>query len=181
MANLIDFPSSASAGVNFSACVALPDYPAPDWEISAVMRGAGSIDLTAVLDGEKYKFTASAAVTAEWTPGRYWVSIRATKDADVFEVATLQIEITPDLTQSAEGYDGRTQNEIALEAINAVMAKRATLDQQRYTINNRELWRTPVAELLKLRSFYTTAVRRERRSASGRSAFGRAIHVRFSQ
>jgi hypothetical protein len=77
-------------------------------------------------------------------------------------------------------YDGRSDNQKALDAIEAVLARRATLDQQRYTINNRELWRTPIIELIKLRSFYAAAVAREKRKNSGNRTFGRRINVRFS-
>lgn len=181
MAETVDFPSDFTAGVNFSASVAAPNYPAPAWTVSAVIRGPGAIDLTATGDNTQHTFAVPGAQTAEWAPGNYWVSIRATKGADVVEITKRQLQILPDLAAQGAGYDGRTQNEIALDAINAVLAKRATIDQQRYTINNRELWRTPMADLLKLRSFYTVAVRRERRRAAGNTAFGRAIQVRFSQ
>lgn len=181
MAAIVDFPSGITAGVNFSASVAAPDYPAPAWVVSAVLRGPGAIDLEAVGDGGQHTFAEPAAVTADWEPGIYWVSIRASSGGgDVLEVSRRQVEILPDLAGQAAGYDGRTPNEIALDAIEAVLAKRATIDQQRYTINNRELWRTPMADLLKLRSFYTVAVRRERNRAAGKTGFGRTIPVRFS-
>lgn len=181
MANCIDFPANISAGLNFKAVAVLPDYLAPSYVVSAVIRGPSVINLAAVGAGSQYTFDVAASATANWTPGDYWVSVRATSGANVFEVAKRQIKITPDLSAAIAGFDGRSQNEIALDAINAVIAKRATMDQQRYTINNRELWRTPMVDLLRLRSFYNTAVRRERRVASGCSSFGRAIRVRFSQ
>lgn len=180
MAATIDFPSVFTAGVNFSAQVVAPDYPAPDWTVSAVIRGPGVINLTAAGDNMQHTFAVAAATTANWARGDYWVSIRAAKGADVFEISKRQLQILPDLSAQVAGYDGRTENEIALDAINAVLAKRATLDQQRYTINNRELWRTPMADLLKLQAFYKTRVRRERQKAAGVTGFGRAVPVRFS-
>lgn len=176
----ITFPNNFTAGVNFSASVIVSAYPAPEWVVSAYLRGPDSIDLTAEGNNTEHKFAVSAAETATWASGTYWVSIRATRGADAFEITKRQLDIQPDLATVAAPYDGRSQNEVALEAINAVLAKRATIDQQRYTINNRELWRTNIADLLKLRSFYTVAVRRERRRAAGETGFGRAISVRFS-
>lgn len=180
MAQTIDFPTNTSAGVNFTAKVVLPDYVAPAWVVTAILRGPGVINLTATGNNSEHAFAVQGADTADWVPGTYWVSIRAAKGGDVVEVTQRQLEVKPDLSAVTTPYDGRTQNEIALDAINAVLAKRATIDQQRYTINNRELWRTPMADLLKLRSFYTTAVRRERKRAAGSSMFGRAINVRFT-
>lgn len=175
----ITFPSRHDAGTNFEARVVVPDYPSPAWTVKAFLRGPGVIDLTSTGDNTDHVFTVAAAQTAEWAAGDYWVSIRATKGAEVQEITKRQLVILPDLAAQIAGYDGRSQNEIALDAINAVLAKRATIDQQRYTINNRELWRMPVADLLKLRSFYTTAVRRERRRAAGDTTLGRSIQVRF--
>lgn len=177
---IIEFPGTFSAGVDFSAKCVLPGYAAPVWAVSAVIRGPESIDLAATGNGSEHTFSAPAATTTGWAPGAYWVSIRATDGVKVVEVTRLQMTIEPDLAAVSGAYDGRSQNEIALDAINAVLAKRATIDQQRYTINNRELWRTPMADLLKLRAFYTTQVRRERRRAAGVTGFGRPVMVRFS-
>lgn len=174
--NCVDFPAEATAGLTFAASAVFDAYPAPTWTLTAHLRGPGQIDLTATAAGV---FSATAATTAAWAPGTYWYAVRATNGTDVLEVATGQLEVKPDLAAAGPGFDGRTQNERALDAISAVLEKRASQDQQRYTINNRELWRTPIADLLKLQAFYKAAVRRERAAKSGSAAFGRQIHVRF--
>lgn len=166
--------------MNFAATLVLPDFDASAWAVSAIMRGPGQINLNATGSGTQHAFSVNAGATSSWAPGEYWVSIRATKGADVVEVALLQLSVTPNLASVTTPYDGRSQNQIALDAINAVLAKRATRDQERYTIHNRELWRTPIPDLLKLRAFYTVQVRRERNAAKGVSGFGRQIAVRFS-
>lgn len=148
--------------------------------MALILRGPASIDMAATAEGSAHVFTADAATTASWAPGSYWFSLRTTKGADVLEAGKGSIEVLPDLAAQAAGYDGRTQNEIALENINAVLAKRATRDQQRYTINNHELWRTPIADLIKLQAFYRAAVRREKAAKNGVSTFGRQVYVRFS-
>lgn len=178
--NCANFPAEATAGLNFQVRLAFAAYPAPAWALTAHLRGPGQIDLAATADGTGHAFAAAAAATTGWVPGTYWWSIRATNGADVIEVAKGHTEVLPDLASAGAGYDGRTQNERGLDAINAVLEKRASQDQQKYTINNRELWRTPIADLLKLRASYQAAVRREKNAKSGRSTFGRTIHVRFS-
>jgi hypothetical protein len=97
----------------------------------------------------------------------------------VLEVSFGIMEVLPDLAAVSAPYDARSDNEKALEAIEAVLGKRATLDQDRYKINNRELWRTPISDLLKLRDVYRAAVRRERARNAGRSQWGRLIPVTF--
>lgn len=173
------FPTEASAGLNFRAALDLPGYPAQAWTVQAVIRGPAVIDLTAAGSGTVHTFDVPAATTASWKPGIYWYSLRAGNATDVFELATGQLHVRADLSQAAAGYDGRSPNEVALAAINAVLSRRATMDQERYTINNRELWRTPIPDLLKLKAHYTVLVRRERARAAGRSGLGRTVPVRF--
>lgn len=174
------FPKTVTAGLSFQATVNLSDYPAPEWELRAFLRGKQNIDLLAAADGVLHVFSADAATTAAWATGAYWYSLRATKGTQVVEIAKGQIDVLPDLATVTGTYDGRTENQKALEAIDAVLAKRATLDQERYRINNRELYRTPIGDLMKLRSFYVAAVRREKNANCGKSTFGRRINVRFS-
>lgn len=173
-------PATATAGLNFSALVDVPAYPAPEWALVAYIRGPKSVDLTATPAGTAHQFSAPAGTTSEWAAGDYWYSLRATRGAEVVEIERGTLRVLPDLAAAGDGYDGRSAAQIALDAINAVLEKRATLDQERYRINNRELYRTPIADLIKLRSFYAQQVRRENACRAGRSTFGRQVLVRFS-
>lgn len=174
-------PPEITAGLDFQATVELPDYPATDWTGKLLLRGPQSIDLDATADGTTHVFTADAATTATWKPGDYWYSLRVSQGAAIKEADKGTLTILPDLANMPEGYDGRTQNQIALDALDAVIARRATQDQQRYTINGRELWRTPMADLLKLRAYYATQVSREKAKAKGCSRWGRPVIVKFQQ
>ena len=180
MTQCIAIPAHVTAGLSFQAAVSDARYLPPAWSCTLHLRGAGTINLTAAPDGATHEFTAAPAATTAWTPGDYWWTIRATNGTDVVEIGSGQMKVAPDLAAVTGPYDGRTENEKALAAINAVLAKRATIDQQRYVINNRELWRTPIPELLKLFAFYSTRVRRERARRNGGSGIGRIIPVRFS-
>ena len=142
-----------------------------------MLRGPSVIDLTATIDGDDYEFLVDAATTASWAPGRYTYSVRATKSGEVSEVEGAAIDILPDLSAQTAGFDGSTHAERTLAAIEAVIEQRASTDQLSYRINNRELHRTPVAELLTLRDVYRAEVQRERLRASGGAEFGRAVKV----
>lgn len=144
--------------------------------MSAVLRGAGSINLTAQAEGAAHRFLAQATETADWASGDYWYSIRATDGTDVIEVESGQITIKPDLASITEPHDGRNHVQRMLDAIEAVLEKRATIDQERYRINNRELYRTPIGELLKLRDRYRAELARMRRGAG---LFDQTVRVRF--
>ncbi len=176
-------PPEIKAGTTFRVRLALGDYPATAWRLTLALRGPQAINLAAEADaggvGVGFVLAADATVTAKWSPGRYWFSLRVTDGVAVHEAGAGQLAVLADLSAAASTYDGRSEAETALDAIDAVLAKRATRDQERYRINNRELYRMAVADLLKLRAYYSTRVRRERAAASGRRGFGRAIAVRF--
>lgn len=163
-----------TAGVDYAAYVA---RPSAGLTYSLHLRGPGVIDLTADAAGH---FLAPGVTTATWTAGTYEYRLRALDgNGGITEPDRGTIVVRPDFLALQPGSDLRSQNEIALDAINAVLAKRATQDQQRYTINNRELWRTPMKDLLALRQFYALQVGRERRKLKGCGQFGRPIPVRF--
>lgn len=172
------FPNSFSAGLTFDKSAPLTAFPAPDWTLSAVLRGPSVINLTAESVGRIHRFYVPASETANWEPGNYWVSVRAERDGEIVEIENDEIVIKPDLSGAAEGYDGRDHVRRVLDSIEAVIEKRATLDQERYKINNRELFRTPISELLVLRDRYRSELRRMTAAKKG-GLFDQAVRVRF--
>ena len=172
------FPSYIVAGTTFDKIIVLTAYPAPDWELTAILRGSESIDLTAEPDGTNHHFIIAADITKTWSPGEYWYSLRSTDGDVVVEVEAGKTTIKPNLALIADGYDGRSHVERVLVAIEAVLEKRATIDQERYTINNRELWRTPIPDLLVLRDRYRAELRRMNAARVG-GLFDQHVRVRF--
>lgn len=176
-----NFPAKIGAGLTFDLLLTLTAYPAPAWAVSVYLRGPSSISMTAAAEGSQHRFRKELGETANWAAGDYWYTLRAVDAAtgDMVEVECGQVTITPDLVNAAVGFDGRTPNQIALDAIEAVIAQRATMDQERYRINNRELYRTSIPDLLKLRDHYVRLVKREQDIACGRNPFGNTVRVRL--
>lgn len=176
-----NFPAKIGAGLTFNLLLTLTAYPAPAWSVFVSLRGPGSMTMTATSEGSQHRFRAEVTETAGWVPGDYWYTLRAVDavTSEMVEVECGQITITPDLINAPAGFDGRTPNQIALDAIEAVIAQRATLDQERYRINNRELYRTSIPDLLKLRDHYVRLVKREQGIACGRNPFGNTVRVRL--
>lgn len=170
-------PNRINAGLTLDLAVTLTAYPAPDWELVILLRGPGSIDLAAIPDGRQHRISVDAETTAEWEPGDYWFSARAIRGGQVVQVDEGTVTVTPDLATQGAGYDGRRHAEKVLAAIEAVIEGRATQDQQSYTINNRSLQRTPIADLLKLRDRYRAEVARLKKGSRG--LLGRTVRVRF--
>jgi protein subunit release factor B len=173
-------PSTITAGTSVDLSFALTAYPpSGGWSLVLYLRGPDAIDLASAPDGDLHRITAAATTSAAWSSGTYWASLRAEDGADVIEVEAGQIEIAPDLAQEAQDYDGRDHVEKVLAAIEAVIECRASKDQERYRINNRELQRTPLDQLMQLRDRYRAEARRARAARKGQSLLGRPVRVRF--
>jgi hypothetical protein len=114
--------------------------------------------------------------TAQWAPGAYaWQAWATDVDGIVAVIARGKI----DLEEVLGVGDVRTSARKMVEMIEAMMAGNASAGVRRYKINNRELERYSVAELLQLLSYWKEQVQREDRAESGRSIFGPRISIRF--
>jgi hypothetical protein len=172
-------PTEIAAGVTLEIPITLTAYPASGWTMTLALRGPAAIDLTATADGDTHVIGAGAATTAAWLPGRYWWTLRVSDGTDTIEVDSGQTTIRGDLTAEGAGYDGRGHVEKVLDAIEAVIEGRASQDQERYRINNRELQRTPIADLIKLRETYRAELRRLKAARRGSTLLGRQVLTRF--
>ena len=85
----------------------------------------------------------------------------------------------PDLATKSTGYDARTHARIVLDAIEAVIENRASKDQERYMIAGRELWRTPIPMLLKLRQTYRAEVKAQALAEKIQSGTGVGGRIQF--
>lgn len=171
-------PAKIPAGLTFDKLLTLTAFPASSWSVSLMLRGPSTIDIPGVAEGGQHRFRANAATTALWAPGVYRWALRAVREGEIFGVEDGTLTIAPDITSLADGSPVLSHARICLANIQAVLEKRSTQDQQRYVINNRELWRTPMEDLLKLRDVYLAEVRREDRALCGRNPFGPALRVR---
>ena len=171
-------PGEIGAGVTFTVIACLPVYPAPDWSIDLILRGPSQIDIGSVSNVENHELRAAASVTKDWKPGRYRYEIRASNGDDVVTVESGEVKISPDLSAQVAGFDGRDHVRRVLDAVEAVIENRATIDQQHYQINNRSLTRTPMADLLKLRAKYRDELAGQKRAHRG-GGLGPQYKVRF--
>lgn len=172
-------PIQIKAGLTLQLIVCHADYPAPAWDVLLLLRGPAAVNLSSVDAGTEHRITAAAVDTAAWQPGEYAYSLRATNGADVVELESGHTTVLADLESVAPGVDQRVHARKVLAAIEAVIEGRASLDQERYRIGDRELYRTPIADLLKLRAHYRAELARESAVTQGRPGLlGREVQVR---
>jgi hypothetical protein len=178
-----DIPASLRAGDTWAWRDSYPDYKANEgWALSYVLVNvATKIDLPSggiSADGADFAITVAAATTNGYAPGIYSLVARVTRSGEVHTVRSSTLQVTPNLTAAT---DTRSHARKVLEAIEAVLERRATLDQENYTIGTRSLARTPIPELILLRDKYRREAYAEKAAealAQGLTPSGR-IQVRF--
>lgn len=129
--------------------------------------------LAATKDGSEFSL---AADTAAWVPGAYrWQAWGTFADGSkrIIQGGTV------DLAAALSVGDTRTPARQIVEKIEAQMAGNAAEAVRKYKINNRELERYSVSELMQLLSYWRERMKREERAEKGVSALGPRIAVRF--
>lgn len=129
--------------------------------------------IAATKNGTEFSISAD---TANWQSGVFvWQAWATFADS----VKAIISDGTFDLEAVLGIGDVRTSARKMVEMIQAMMAGNASEGVRRYKINNRELERYSVAELLQLLSYWKAQVKNEVRAAGGRSTLGPRISVRF--
>jgi hypothetical protein len=129
------------------------------------------------IDNASFAVTASVSGSVTGSFSAYYVFEESPLCETVF-AGTVEIRSNP----SGSAYDPRSHARKVLDAIEAVLEGRASVDQVSITINGRTLSRTPLADLLKLRGTYRDEVANEEvalRISQGLGS-GRKVLVRFN-
>lgn len=114
--------------------------------------------------------------TAAWTAGEYaWQAWATLADAAVAVVKAGTLTLAEPLAVG----DVRTTARRIVEMIESMIQGNAGEGVKRYKINNRELERYSVAELMQLLSYWRQRAATERRRENGISTLGPRIELRF--
>jgi hypothetical protein len=124
-------------------------YPAPAYSLAyhlAPRAGGPALVAPATPDADGFLVSVAATATAALVAGPWVWALRVTRASDAAAVteATGCVEICPN---PSSGADTRSQARRLLDAINAVLERRAGKDVDAYTIEGRSLTRIPFAEL----------------------------------
>jgi hypothetical protein len=147
------------------------DYPPASYSLKYSLRRHDTgteVEITAGESGSDYLVEVASATTAAYTAGFYvWQAyIVRTADSERVAIGTGTVEVVANNDSSTA--DPRSHARKVLDAIEAVLENRATVDQQEYSIQGRSLKRMPIDELLTLRNTYRAEVRAEERAAAGK-------------
>lgn len=179
--------SSFTAGDTFELTTPLAAYPATaGWVLKFRLLprdSAGApIAITCTASGADHLASVAATATAAWVPGAYtwssWVELGAASHS----IEQGQITLRPDPRTYSGALDGRSEAEIGLANVQAMLRGKASTGVQAYTINGRELRRYSVDDLLKLEAKLSADVKREQAAAAMASGLPsrRRIMVRLA-
>lgn len=76
-------------------------------------------------------------------------------------IVETEIEILQGISDASEDYDFRSQNQIALEAIVAFMQGKATSQQKRVKVGDKQIEYSSFEQLLKWKNYFQKEVRKE--------------------
>lgn len=163
-------PTEIQAGDLLEWTKSLPGYPASEWTLRYTFINATSkITINASADGDDHVVSEAAADTAGYASGYYSWAGRVTNISDPLQKFTPlsgDVRVLPDL-ESRTTYDGRSYARRTLDAIQAVIEKRASKDQLAYTIADRQLSKMTPEQLFMFRDRFLADVANEEAKESG--------------
>ena len=170
------------AGDSLSFTTVVADYPADaGWVLKYRLapRFTTPVQVPIVLTASTYETTAyqtqvSAGASASWVPGIYSWSSWVERSGERITLEVNQaITIAPDPSAVAQGTDLRSDSEIGLDNVRAMLRGKASNGVQAYTINGRELRSYSMADLLKLQASLQAEVNAERKALGLSTSGGR--------
>jgi len=168
----------------------LTNYPASNgWQLSYRLRGPRNYEIPWVdnvtANGDSFSISISAATTAPYVAGTYWLFGFASKGGERYQVVKSEVTIQQNAQSASQSFDGRTHAKKMLDAIEAMLEGTASREESSYQIDiagkMRQLSFFSRDELLRFRNFYKNEYARElsaQRIAQGKGG-GRKILVRF--
>lgn len=155
------------------------EYKPPDYSLSWAIRGACTLDLNAIAVGDEFETTIAPTVSSSLTAGTYFYQAYARLGGGRTTLGSGQITVLTNLQSALGSYDGSTVAQKMLAAVEAAIQARLSggaVDS--YEIKGRRLDRTPLPDLVALRSQLKIEVQREQ-AAAGLVSDPRRLHIRF--
>ncbi len=174
-------PDTVRLGDTLDVLFSLDEFPANDGWVATVFWIGILTDFSKLTtaDGVNHLLELTPTETdANLNVEQMRWNIQVVKGADKF---------TPDFgTQdglvnfsTADAQDLRSSNQITLDAIIARIENRATVDQNEYTIKDRQIKKMTIEELLKFQAIYEARVAKDKRREKGQG--NQLSKVRFQR
>lgn len=179
-------PQEINQGDYSTWLMSFSEYPVTEFNLSLYLVSlVGNATLATTKESENFKVELTSPTSSTLLPGIYQVygifTTIATAQRKTVEIG--KIEVKPDVLLMTTK-DTSSQAKRTLDAVNAVIEKRATFDQQSYTIEGRQLNRMTIKDLIYFKEYYENIVKNEERvedKKNGKKTNKKStIYVRFS-
>jgi hypothetical protein len=156
------------------------------YTLKYAIRGAVSLNLTASTDGPGWQTAISTTQSGTLTAGTYfwqaYVVDNPVSPTKRITIGSGQLKITDDVTAASTGYDGRSQIQKDLEAVQSAM--RAIISGgavQNYMIGGRSVQKMQMGDLITLESKLKYELKREQKADLIKNGLGNPhnLFVRF--
>lgn len=176
-------PSIFHAGASLTWEKSAPDYPASSgYSLEYVLAGpSGRVVIgSGVITGSGSTFTVTVpmSTTATWPAGEYTWRLFATKTGERWHLEDGVVRVVASATGPT---DQRTHAKRMVDALEAVLQRKATRDQQEITISGKTLKRMTLEELTVAHAYWTRMYQQELDAAKVAAGMTsrRVIRTRF--
>lgn len=164
----------------------IADKPAGTWTMSLVVKhatGNDALTATGVANASGgWDFTLTSAQTTGLHVNTHYWQIYITSGAERYTQGQGSIQVKANIAGAGGSYDGRTQIEQDLAAVETEIRARATGGMTiEYSIGNRSLKKESITALLSLRSQLRIDLAREKQAKRLSEGVGRSIGIRFGR
>jgi hypothetical protein len=129
-------PSTITMGSTVKWTKSLPDYPVGTWTLKYRFRGAADIAaVTATTNGSDFLVTLTAVATALYTAGSYWWYSWVESGSERYDIGSGSFTVKANPATATGTYDGRTQVQLMIAAIEAMLLGVAAREEQEYEIS----------------------------------------------
>lgn len=175
----LNIPRTITPGDTVSWRDSFCDYKPPDYSLSWAIRGASAINLDAIATGDEFETTITPAQSGTLVAGSYFFQAYTRYGDNRITIGSGQITVLANLGALADPYDGSTTAQKMLAAVEeAIQARLSGGAVDSYEIKGRQLNRTPLPDLVKLRDQLKIEVAREQ-AAAGLMPDARRLFVKF--
>lgn len=156
------------------------------WTLTYYLRTNTATEAASVVGtpyGTGWELTLSAATTAGFIAGDYYWQAIATKDSEKLTLGAGQLKVLAALEYSGTpaAYDGRTQAQQDLDAVQAAIRTLISNGAKQYSIGGRSFTKLDLPDLMQRESTLKAEVKREQKAALIANGLGNPhnLFVRF--
>ncbi len=157
-------PASFIAGDTVKWLRDLPDYPPSDgWELTySLVKDGARKEVTATNNGDgKFLLTISATDSADYTAGDYAWQEYVTKDDERYSLGFGRATVKTNFDAAENGIEVRSHVKKTLDALEAMLERKACRDQMSVSVNGRSVGAMSPADLIKWRDLYRAEYKRD--------------------